>query len=103
LTIISSRHERGQRRAEFADLLELRAPRGPAPERVRLREVPPVRAADRRRRRAGDGRGRGRVRALAQWGNGRARRGIDATYRERIEDARLRAVADHVRAWLWPS
>ncbi|MBM3980421.1 MAG: hypothetical protein FJ304_09060 [Planctomycetes bacterium] len=26
---------------------------------------------------------------------------IDATYRERIEDARLRAVADHVRAWLF--
>jgi integrase len=23
-------------------------------------------------------------------------------YRERIEDARLRAVVDHVRAWLWP-
>ena len=28
--------------------------------------------------------------------------GIDATYRERMEDSRLRAVADHVRAWLWP-
>jgi integrase len=28
---------------------------------------------------------------------------IDAAYRERIEDARLRAVVDHVRAWLWPS
>jgi hypothetical protein len=27
---------------------------------------------------------------------------IDAAYRERIEDSRLRAVADHVRAWLWP-
>jgi integrase len=28
--------------------------------------------------------------------------GIDATYRERMEDSRLRAVADHVRKWLWP-
>jgi integrase len=28
--------------------------------------------------------------------------GIDATYRERIDDARLKAVTDHVRAWLWP-
>jgi integrase len=27
---------------------------------------------------------------------------IDAAYRERIEDSRLRAVVDHVRAWLWP-
>jgi integrase len=25
-----------------------------------------------------------------------------AHYRERIDDARLRAVVDHVRAWLWP-
>ena len=23
-------------------------------------------------------------------------------YRERIDDARLRAVVDHVRKWLWP-
>lgn len=29
--------------------------------------------------------------------------GIDAVYRERIDDARLRAVVDHVRAWLWPA
>ena len=28
--------------------------------------------------------------------------GIDAVYRERIDDARLRAVVDYVRAWVWP-
>jgi integrase len=28
---------------------------------------------------------------------------IDAAYRERIEDSRLRAVADHVRNWLFPT
>jgi integrase len=27
---------------------------------------------------------------------------ISTTYRERISDERLRAVADHVRGWLWP-
>jgi integrase len=27
---------------------------------------------------------------------------IDAAYRERIEDDRLEAVAEHVRKWLWP-
>jgi integrase len=28
---------------------------------------------------------------------------MSAVYRETISDARLRAVAEHVRAWLWPS
>jgi integrase len=28
---------------------------------------------------------------------------MSAVYRETISDARLRAVADHVRAWLFPS
>lgn len=28
--------------------------------------------------------------------------GIDATYRERIDDERLTAVVDHVHKWLWP-
>jgi hypothetical protein len=27
---------------------------------------------------------------------------MSTVYRERISDARLRAVADHVRAWLFP-
>ncbi len=27
---------------------------------------------------------------------------MSAVYRERLDDARLRAVTDHVRAWLWP-
>lgn len=28
--------------------------------------------------------------------------GIDAVYRERIDDSRLKAVTDHVHDWLWP-
>ena len=27
---------------------------------------------------------------------------MSAVYRERIDDDRLKAVADHVRGWLWP-
>lgn len=33
---------------------------------------------------------------------GHADETIDSVYREHIDDSRLRAVADHVRAWLWP-
>ncbi len=33
---------------------------------------------------------------------GHADESIDATYREQIDDARLQAVVDHVRVWLWP-
>ncbi len=34
---------------------------------------------------------------------GHADPSMAANYRERIEDARLRAVVDHVRAWVWPA
>jgi integrase len=34
---------------------------------------------------------------------GHADPSMGAVYRERIDDSRLRAVADHVHAWLWPS
>jgi integrase len=33
---------------------------------------------------------------------GHADTSMSAAYRERISDERLRAVTDHVRAWLWP-
>jgi integrase len=33
---------------------------------------------------------------------GHADQSMAAHYRERIDDARLKAVTDHVRAWLWP-
>jgi len=28
---------------------------------------------------------------------------MDAVYTEEIDDSRLQAVVDHVRAWLWPA
>jgi hypothetical protein len=33
---------------------------------------------------------------------GHVRDDMASVYRERISDARLRAVTDHVRAWLYP-
>jgi len=33
---------------------------------------------------------------------GHVRDDMASVYRERISDERLRAVTDHVRAWLWP-
>jgi integrase len=34
---------------------------------------------------------------------GHVRDDMASVYRERISDERLRAVTDHVRAWLWPA
>jgi integrase len=34
---------------------------------------------------------------------GHARNDMASVYRERISDERLRAVTDHIRAWLWPN
>jgi integrase len=43
------------------------------------------------------------VATSAVMGHAPASGDMSATYRQRISDARLRAVVEHVRAWLWPA
>ena len=45
---------------------------------------------------------RDQIAVNAIMGHAAAANDMSAVYRERIDDDRLKAVADHVRAWLWP-
>ncbi len=46
---------------------------------------------------------RDQIATNAIMGHAAASNDMSAVYRERIDDDRLKAVADHVRAWLWPN
>ncbi len=45
---------------------------------------------------------RAQIAVNAIMGHAAASNDMSAVYRERIDDDRLKAVTDHVRAWLWP-